>query len=75
MDLPWKRHFGIFCHCGAGCAVEVTREQAAMGDPVAIHRSLPEKDKTGMAEFYAAHKAMGHEPAPDLVDFAPMPQA
>ena len=75
MDLPWKRHFGITCSCGKACAFEVTREQTALPNPTEILRSLSPDDQQACARFYAEHQALGHDPQPDLIDLAPLPES
>lgn len=75
MDLPWKKHFGITCSCGKACVTEIAREQAEIEEPTEILRTLSPEDRLACAEFYSEHRALGHDPQPNLVDIATMPQA
>ncbi len=78
MDLPWKRHFGVECSCGAAWVTElVTRDQveAAEKDPVLALRSLSREDQVVAADFYVEHKKLGHTPRPALVAIAALPKA
>lgn len=77
MSLLWRKHFGINCPtCNSSYVVEIAGKQVelCLQDPVAGLRSLAPADQVAMADFYAEHQKLGHEPHPFVVELAPLPK-